>query len=274
MVMTFPASSFFPAGPDRRQFVDLEPHAVPEVMDESPRIALISLLLEKIDHVLVNSRAPDTGFYTGHPEMFCLAEGIVHIPDFPGRFALGNRTGHVGIIAGLLINGEDIDHDRLIRHERAGAGHMRNCGIFPHETMVSTAVHPCPSRWQCMAYFTALMSGAHHSRCRIPFLRFRCTDEGNRLPHRGFGHLLDLFHQHDFGLSFLCPHGGDGALVHGHCTQVLKGLSQARPGNWGARGHGLPSGRRSSSRWPSRGSFSFLRISGKACFGPGHDRCL
>src|SRR5918995_3104098 len=120
---------------DARGLVDLQPDPVPRAVEEALRKRLafflvvhVGLVARRVQHLgdpVVNVLAAYAGLYHGEGRFLALQYGVVHLLQTIVRFALDERAGHVRVVAGREVDGENVHDDRLSRLQGAVAALVR-----------------------------------------------------------------------------------------------------------------------------------------------------
>src|SRR5215204_5840211 len=122
---------------DAGGLVDLQPDPMPCAVEEalSERltlllvvdVGLVTRFVQDIGDLAVDVPAVDACPYHGERRLLALQDGLVHLLQPLVRLTLDEGAGHVGVVAGREVNGEDVDDDGFCRlpatgHDRAVGG--------------------------------------------------------------------------------------------------------------------------------------------------------
>src|SRR5215203_176489 len=139
---------------DAGGLVDLQSDAMPCAVEEALRERLAFLLV--VDVRLVASLVQDFGDLAvdvpavyarpdhGEGRLLALQDGVVHLLQPLVRLALDEGAGHVGVVAGREVDGEDVDDDGFSRLQGPVAALVR-VGRLPatgHDRAVGGAAAP------------------------------------------------------------------------------------------------------------------------------------
>src|SRR5690606_9948393 len=117
-------------GPETRCFVDLEAHAMPEVVHESRAAGPVSSLFEEADHRAVDLFTGDAGANRFCGEVLGVPDRLEHLKDIGGWLSTADCTAHIAVVAGLLVSWEDVDHDRFVCFQRPLSPEMGKCALL------------------------------------------------------------------------------------------------------------------------------------------------
>src|SRR5918994_723411 len=139
---------------DAGGLVDLQSNPMTRAVKKALRERLTLLLV--VDVGLVTSLVQHTGDltvdvpavypcpYHGEGRLLALQDGVVHLLQPLVGLALDERAGHIGVVAGREVNGEDVDDNGLSCLQGAVAALVRVCRLRPagHDRTVSGAAAP------------------------------------------------------------------------------------------------------------------------------------
>src|SRR5215211_6749800 len=126
------------------------PRAVEEALSERLTlllvvdVGLVSRFVQDIGDLTVDVLAVDACPYHGERRLLTLQDGVVHLLQPLVRLALDEGTGHVGVVAGREVSGEDVDDDGFSRLQGPVAALVRVCRLpaTGHDRAVGGAAAP------------------------------------------------------------------------------------------------------------------------------------